>query len=636
VRRPIKKLERNPVVLRPGQKLHFGIIADILEKRKFALDTSSLGSGKTYIAMAAAQRFKLKHLIYISTGQIIEKVRPVLAEYDLPNNFMITFQSLRSTTGHQPKHGLLTRTEIQPGISTSVKFHPTKLLETMIKEGVAFIIDEVQNIKNNSQQYKAVSVIERLIINSTGDSKVIELSGLPANKVEHFINVMRRFRIITAYRLFTNHKSGEQELIGASELVDFCYENDPIKTAQILDENPWTKKNVKDVCFSLYEGVVQHLISHSMPPPESHVGVSVDIKNGYYEMSDADKSVLGESVSQLRGASGMNQANVIDTTLTRWNAVTKSLQKIEISKINMMVRKAKEVLTENPNAKVIFGLNYTITLNLLEKALESYGVIAMRSSIKVAKRAELISEFNKPNNDFRVLIGNMRIINSGIDLDDRDGRFPRYAFGSASYLFIECHQFAWRFLRGKDTKSNSSVRFMFGICDAQESSILNALAKSSALCAKTLQKQIEAGVKFPGEYEEDHEVVDGISKMKMNEEDGDCYDIGEILNKMSGENKDEEIREFRKSKVVKNGNPTISVPRTQEDLNARTSLVKEEPEIVRARRAIPVKARSIFESESSDEETGVKEKESRKRNIIPSPVPKRKFVLRSNRPRSRR
>lgn len=502
-----KRQNTSPKIkLRDNQIEHSNELLKILEKYNFCLDTSALSSGKTYTALYTAQRLRLPNIIYISTGQILEKVRPVLKHYGFSTDHLITFQSLRSTTGRQPKHGLLTRHDPTGLNPKSTYFAATDELKKMVDEGLMVVIDEVQNIKNRSMQFLAVSEIEKLIIESQGRSKIIELSGLPANKVDHFINIMKRFRIITASTLFSD-SSRRGKTTGFEELVDFCNHCDPVTTEILLETNKVSKVTVKDVCFTLYEKIVQYHISHSMKKPPAAEGIKVDIKNGYYNLSIEDQKILSSGIGMLSGASGIDSVTKkINTKNTSWGIVTTALRCIEITKVNMMIRIAKEVLESNPKAKVVIGLNYTKTLDLLGEHLSDYGVISLLSSIKFDERAELIEDFNAPNTDYRVLLGNIGIINSGIDLDDRDGSYPRYAFGSASYYFIECHQFSWRFLRGIDTKSNSFVRFVFGKTNnAQENSILDALARSSDLCTKTLEKQVDAGVKFPGEYGEDVE-----------------------------------------------------------------------------------------------------------------------------------
>jgi len=203
---------------------------------------------------------------------------------------------------------------------------------------------------------------------------------------------------------------------------------------------------------------------------------------------------------------------------------------------------AKKDLDENPKAKVCIGLNYSISIELIAQALREYGVLILRGKVAGDKRKPIIDKFNEPNSECRVLVANMKIVNCGVNLDDRDGEYPRSVYGSASYFFIECHQFPGRFVRGKETKSDVKFRFVYGKVSRIEKSILRALDSHTDVCLRTLRKQVENGVKFPGEYED--ELVD-------NKECNIYYDVAEIIKSLK-DNKDKiEIYEPPPSFIAK-------------------------------------------------------------------------------------
>ena len=73
----------------------------------------------------------------------------------------------------------------------------------------------------------------------------------------------------------------------------------------------------------------------------------------------------------------------------------------------------------------------------------------------------MIDEFQKPDNNKRLIIGNLKVMCNGIDLDDKYGNFPRYAFVSPTFSAIDLYQFSCRFLRSSDSKSHTTIRYMF-------------------------------------------------------------------------------------------------------------------------------------------------------------------------------
>ena len=112
--------------------------------------------------------------------------------------------------------------------------------------------------------------------------------------------------------------------------------------------------------------------------------------------------------------------------------------------------------------------------------------------------------FQVSSTEHRLLISNLKVASTGIDLDDKHGDYPRKCYASPNYIISDLHQLTRRFLR-MDTKSTAVVRFVYGKCGRRETSILNALARKSTVLKETLPTQVENGVHFPGEYDEEVE-----------------------------------------------------------------------------------------------------------------------------------
>ncbi len=499
--------QKDPIIVLEGdQPRHFSAMLRGLEQFKFFLDKSALGSGKTFTAMKLISELKLPHVIYISTQLILDSVKELFITYGLNHDNFITYQSLRSITGHQPRHGLLTRIEkINKKGKPVVDFKVTEKFCQMVREGCLLIVDEVQYIKNRTLQLVAVSELEREIIKSDTKSRVLEMSGAPVNKEEHCINLMLRYQIISEPKLLELHR-GSINLLGARSLVDFCRQLEPAKTNNLLARTNITKKNIGHLCYRLYVEVVQKYISDSMSRKQGPE--FVDAANGMFYLHDSDVEFLKGEIRQLESAAGYIEGEVLDCSRTNWSKVTKALQRIEISKTNLFIRLATQVLDSNPQAKVVIGLNYIKSIDSVAEALSSWGVGIIMGRIPSSKRTQQIKKFNTPDTECRVLITMMKIISTGIRLDDQDGNFPRTVFGSASYDFMACHQFPDRFLRGVTTKSSTVFRYVYGVVEgsrkeilnSQERNILVALSKSTDICKETLEEQVAAGVKFPGDF----------------------------------------------------------------------------------------------------------------------------------------
>jgi hypothetical protein len=101
-------------------------------------------------------------------------------------------------------------------------------------------------------------------------------------------------------------------------------------------------------------------------------------------------------------------------------------------------------------------------------------------------------------------------VSTGVDLDDKDGRFPRLGLVSPNYSTITLHQLTYRFLRA-DTRSDAHVHFVFGrefingkiVRGLTELNVLNCLARKSRVmkevCAAASTSD-ETTMLYPGEF----------------------------------------------------------------------------------------------------------------------------------------
>ena len=131
---------------------------------------------------------------------------------------------------------------------------------------------------------------------------------------------------------------------------------------------------------------------------------------------------------------------------------------IENYKIHTLVRIIRHALNTHPTMKIVVGASYIHTLETVKNILEEspqYGeVVLVNGEVKMSERPALIFKFQESNTKCRVMVGNLKTISTGIDLDDQDGRFPRLALILPNYEAITQYQFAGRIMR-LGTKSNA-------------------------------------------------------------------------------------------------------------------------------------------------------------------------------------
>lgn len=484
---------------------HVHRLLSILQKNHVAFDMSIMGAGKTYTTTELSKQAGFKNVVVICPATVEAKWK-TMTKFGLNLFKVISYQSLRSRKGCKPSHDLLNRIDGTGDDEGEITFTPSATLEKIVAEGTLFVFDEAQNIKNKNDQWLACKTISTYLLKNGPNSRFILLSGTPIDKEEHAINLMNMMGFIRAGRLYTYNKEERHlKLQGAQELIDYCNFIDTDKTNEFLRNNRINEANVKHICYQLFQQIIKVSITSSMGVPKNEYGISC--KNGYFNIKDDDDKVkLTDAITMLHSASKYNdKTGTVEVGKDNLGSISRSLMKIEEAKINTFVRITLKVLTEVPNSKVGIFVNYSSSIEKLKTLLSEYNPVLLQGTISKDKRQINIDKFQEPNLNCRIIIANLQVGSTGIDLDDKTGNYPRFALGSPNYIIQNLHQLTFRFLR-RDTMSQATFRFVYGKCARKETSILNALARKSKVMKETLGEQVEADIKFPGEYEEDVEV----------------------------------------------------------------------------------------------------------------------------------
>ena len=506
--------------LKQEQIPHVKRLITILEDNFCAFDMSMMGAGKTYTATALAKHFEFNDVIIVCPASITSKWN-LMKKYGLKINSVISYESLRSIRGKDPAHKLLFRYDE----GSRVHFEPSPQLERMAEKGLFVVFDEAQRVKNKNASWYACKAMAETILMSGGMSRFLLLSGTPIDKQEHALNMMKMMGFIRSEKLYVHNASQNTlNLYGAEELIDFCRRINNKKVEEVLSEEAFTARNIESICYKLFQKVIKPDITSSMPSPKNDK-VHIDIKNAEYSakvFSDVDN--LRRAVSEVNDTfTKFNKNERFDKTVNlqenskaralkekRNEIVQRLLEKIifnmrviENAKMNIFIELAQKRLQENPNHKVCLFVNYTSSIKILQKELKEYTPLILDGKVPKEHRQEILNKFQEPTDNFRLLIGNIRVCSSGIDLDDKQGKFPRYAYANANLSILDLQQLPSRFLR-LDTVSSTFFRFVY-VKGFEESGVLANLKKKSKVMKQTTELQVEEGMNFVG----DLEMVDG-------------------------------------------------------------------------------------------------------------------------------
>lgn len=475
------------LILRSHQIEHSNRLLNVLRSGESSsvLDLSTMGLGKTYTSTHIVKQLGVKNVLVICPVSMESKWKSMAENYKIENLVAISFASLRGVTGKQPKHGFLIR-DVKDSTTRfydsgepmkEENFVPSQKFISMVSEGMVMIVDEVHNLKNESDQFRACLVLTEEVYRQK--SHAIFLSGTPIDKYD------QASRILKLMGLNRDDKP----------IAHICRAINPSVTEQLVKKHPPNNKHNEDIlAYHLFSEIIREKFCSAMPNPIE----LIDCKNGYYNISNTVTEHLEYYIRELHKAVGSKFETGIDNG--NLGGVVKALEGIEQSKIPLFERLVRETLASNPNAKICVGLNFVErTLKSLADKLKDLnpGVIYGETSRQV--RDKVINLFQEDNSKLRVIIVNVKSLSTGVDLDDKTGNWPRFIFTSPNYNIMDLHQFSRRFIR-VDSKSNPVYRFVYGKCNLTETSILNCLGRKTLIMQGLLKEQVDSGVIYPGEY----------------------------------------------------------------------------------------------------------------------------------------
>lgn len=491
------------------QKKHVENVSAWLEKSYFALENSALGSGKTYTSSKILLQTGIKHCVVISPLSLMTKWNHVKKTYNLPIQHIITFSSLAGKSSSKLSHPLLIREDYTDDKDVKhTDFKPSDALLNMIKNGgLMLIVDEAQNIKNKSSySSNAVAAIVKAIKDDeTKRSKLLLLSASLFDRKEHAITFFKTIGVLTEKRLLvTNPYTKVTTWTGLNQIYQFCasLDNDAayhIKYTVMRFSKP------ESIVFDFFVKIILPRCKFNMAVPDKIESSPILSCNNYMAtITDKEEfDTVRAAVSELSSSAKFNKIdNTVNLAPTGngvsvMSMITKALMRIETAKIPTFVRLAKQILVDYPKSKLTIAVNYNETLNALEKQLEEYNPSIMKGSTSIVNRGLIQERYHDENHPSRLIIGNLQVLNCGIDLDEKCNTNPVFALASANYSSMNLYQYTGRFMRAS-SKANAFAYFVY-IDGATETNILDALGRKSGIMNYVTGRDNQ-DLKLPGEF----------------------------------------------------------------------------------------------------------------------------------------
>lgn len=511
-----RKEEIQEFQLSDKQEPHVDRMLKMLGERHFVFDNTDMGGGKTIMHLYVAKQFELPVLVICGISAMVVWTEET-EKYGIEMVDMISYPSMASRTGCQPKHGLLQRVDRiivdESGKKTKKhpEFIPTKKLIDLVKSGVYVIFDEYQTIRNTNTYFYACQAVARCIMKTEKcESRFALLSGAPIVEQEQTVNMMKFAGVITEYFLYKYHReSFTLELIGAKQLLNYCKAMDSKRTQESLKQYPvpevGKKKEVIEFCHRLYVNVLLYNIRSAAPSPD--IDVELDVKNGYYKLPEENQRKLKDALERLANELEFDEETKTYRKANGLSMWTRESVVIEENKISIFKRLSLNHLTST-KGKVIIMLNHLASVTQLEEMLADYNPLVMIGEVKEnktqKKRTDIIKKFRN-DGKYRVLIGTSQVLAYTFNLQDLIGDAPRLTLYSPNFFTDRLHQAIKRSYRW-GTKSPCVFRNIYGESECRlESSIIAAHFRKTPNMKDHLPEQVDQGSVFPGDYEEEIE-----------------------------------------------------------------------------------------------------------------------------------
>jgi hypothetical protein len=510
------------VALLPHQEPHVARLIRILGSSPFALDLSSLGSGKTFAAGAVCRRLGLQGVVVVAPVSVQTKWEQMRVVHGLPLLANLSYCGIKGVKGQpRPKHGLLVRHDLveEDGRGQTVRtveFEVSDAFRALLRAGVLLVVDEMQHVKNLSVQFCACQAMVRAVVQAWEESaqplaarrsRVLLLSGSPIDKQDQAVRLLRTLNICRHEEL-KRYDPVRHAVVwtGMEDVRSYCAEIDSRTTRDLVF---WHDADLRHLCYLLFQKVIKPAVSASMVAPRLSHG-EMTCFNAFYSVRDpADLHRLQQGLVALESAVFLDADGEVDYaargraggSMATISAIGRALHAIETAKVSTFLRVAREHAAAVATSKVAICLNYTAPLQAIRRALEADGhrVLVLDGGVPMHERTEVLRRFQAPDTTWRFLVGNLGVCSTGIDLDDKHGGFPRFALVSPNYSPMTLFQLGHRFSRA-DTKSPSVVHMLYAH-GAHETRILDALARKGSIMKETTPEQVtHGGVVFPGEY----------------------------------------------------------------------------------------------------------------------------------------
>lgn len=487
---------------------HVARAQEILVKHPVVNDFSVPGCGKTYTTCALAAQLDFDLFVVCEKVQIGVWQR-VAAEFGVTVLDICTYAAM--TRDQQ-----LTTTDGTHYMATQYWYN-TLWADTATKRPVLLVFDESHNLKNKTAKTK---VAHAMLAPMTGKqdptnpcpSRCIMLSGTPFDKPEHAETFYRAFGLLAVDSQLAAYDVASRSFdysgfIEAQENLQVM-----IPTANLNDGTQARlagKKSgaIKTILYNWFTKYIKPTLCISMEVPPATA--ELDVGAAYFPMPPEAaiefRKHLQCLMNEMRydNATGQIAGKTDQAGRTSLFNILPLLEELKVWHI--VAPYAWRLLATSDRGKVVILVKNLASIQYLLNYLAPFNPLAISGDTSTDDRTRNISLF-QTDPRYRVFLATIGTGTTGISLDDTVGDQPRTCIMIPDHSIQLMHQGSRRCYRAQ-TKSKAVVRIVYAAIlsdegdELSEQGMIDALVRKTAVYNDILTTQVEAGVKFPGEYD---------------------------------------------------------------------------------------------------------------------------------------
>lgn len=417
------------------QILHVFNLITALKRKNVIIDGSSVGTGKTYTAIAVCKQQSLIPYI-ICPKSVVSMWENTCRYFDIIPLSIVNYETLKS--GYEYEEGKRVDSKFLK------KTEDGEYYWTFKNRNILLIFDEVHKCKNTNTSNG------KLLLASKNKCKVLMLSATICDKIENFIP----FGYMLG--LYKTLDKGKNWIDGVIRECNSKLGSDG--------------QNLKIVTKYLYPDYGSQMTIEDIGKKFPVNQISAEC----YDITNDEKKSIDKYYDSMGNIKKSKNTNGKDTNvLATLNKLRMGIETIKISIMKELMDKYYE-----QNRSVVLFVNFTDSLKELEKYCihKKIHYSTIHGEQKAEERTLEIENFQK--NKTRVMISMIQAGGTGVSLHDLTGKFPRVSIISPSYSSIELLQALGRIHRA-GTKSPVLQRIVYcaGTCEERLCDIIRGKLK---------------------------------------------------------------------------------------------------------------------------------------------------------------